>query len=332
MKKIGKILLTSLLIISLAGCGKVAKLKNGEQVVAKTNKGSITADDIYEVLEEQYGTEALIDLVDHMILDNKYKDGVDEYVNEQLEQVKQYATQYNVSLEQYIQSAGYESVDEVKDYFKLIYKRNQAVNEYVEKTITDKEIKKYYEDEVKPDINCKHILISIDTTDDMTESEKEQADTKALNTAKDIIKKLNNGEDWDKLAKKYSSDESNKNNGGDLGYFNTGDMVSEFEEAAYNLKKGAYTTEPVKTTYGYHIIYKVDEKKKASLKSMKEEIIETLRDKKLSEDQTLSYKAIDEVRKENGFNIEDSSLSKAYKNYMNKYTTNTTNTTNTNNN
>ena len=97
-------------------------------------------------------------------------------------------------------------------------------------------------------------------------------------------------------------------------------MVEEFEEAAYKLKKGKYTTEPVKTTYGYHIIYKVDEKKKESLKNMKSEIIDTLVSDKLSNDSTLYYSTLEKIRKDNGLDIIDSDLSKGYASNMAKLT------------
>ena len=82
---------------------------------------------------------------------------------------------------------------------------------------------------------------------------------------KDLIKKLNDGEDFATLAKENSDDTGSAANGGDLGYFNKGEMVKEFEDAAYNLKVNEYTKEPVKTTYGYHIILKTGEKDKAKL-------------------------------------------------------------------
>ena len=70
----------------------------------------------------------------------------------------------------------------------------------VKKGLTDKEIQKYYDENIFGDIRTKHILISIDTLDGMTTEEKNNKEKEALNKAKDIIKKLNNGEDPQKTA------------------------------------------------------------------------------------------------------------------------------------
>ena len=152
--------------------------------------------------------------------------------------------------------------------------------------------------------------------DNMSDEDKTKADKEALQKAKDIIKKLKNGESFDDLAKEYSDDTSNKDKGGDLGYFNTGDMLEEFEKAAFALKKGKYTTTPVKTKYGYHIILKTDEKEKPSLEDKKEEIIKTLADDAKSNDTALSINALVELRKEYGMNIEDDEMSKLYSTYI----------------
>lgn len=71
--------------------------------------------------------------------------------------------------------------------------------------------------------------------------------------AKEILQKLENGEDWGTLARTYSTDTSNKEAGGDLGWFAKDKMVAEFSEAAFALKIGE-TSQPVQTTYGWHII------------------------------------------------------------------------------
>jgi parvulin-like peptidyl-prolyl isomerase len=68
-----------------------------------------------------------------------------------------------------------------------------------------------------------------------------------------VLTKLSEGEDWTDLAAKMSTDTSNSANGGDLGWFGRGQMVEEFETAAYALKIGE-VSEPVKSEFGYHII------------------------------------------------------------------------------
>lgn len=71
--------------------------------------------------------------------------------------------------------------------------------------------------------------------------------------AKDIYTRLQEGEDWTLMAATYSTDESNKNNSGDLGWFGRGQMVQEFEQAAFAAQVGE-TTEPVQSEFGWHII------------------------------------------------------------------------------
>lgn len=71
--------------------------------------------------------------------------------------------------------------------------------------------------------------------------------------ALEIIRKIQEGEDFGKMAKLHSSCPSKKRSG-DLGEFGKGQMVPEFERAAFSLNVGAMTNEPVKTKFGYHII------------------------------------------------------------------------------
>jgi parvulin-like peptidyl-prolyl isomerase len=74
-------------------------------------------------------------------------------------------------------------------------------------------------------------------------------------TALNIIEKLKNGGDFAALAQEFSQDTGSAVNGGDLGWFGTGAMVPEFETAAFALEKtGDYTTTPVQSQFGFHII------------------------------------------------------------------------------
>jgi parvulin-like peptidyl-prolyl isomerase len=94
-----------------------------------------------------------------------------------------------------------------------------------------------------------------------------------------IIKELDAAKDkkaeFIKLAKEKSTGPSGPN-GGDLGWFELGRMVPEFSAAADKLKKGEYTKEPVKTQFGYHIIY-LDDRKDAGTKKL-EEVEDSIRE------------------------------------------------------
>lgn len=318
MKNLGKIFVIATLMVGIVGCGAIPTLKNGEQLVASLDKGGVSADSLYEKLKDKYGAEEFVNLLDTEILNQKYKetDEEKEYLNNQIDELKSSAKENNISYDDLLSYYGFKSDKDVKEYFRLTYRRDKAVNEYVQKDLKDSEIEKYYEDEVYGDIKVKHILIAPDTTDDMSSEEKEKAEKTAKKEAEDIIKKLKDGEDFDKLAKKYSDDSSNAKKGGDLGWISTGDMVEEFDAAAFKLKKGKYTTSPVKTTYGYHIIYKVDEKDKPKLDEAKDDIIEALIKNKLNEDPTLHYTVLDKIRKDAGLKFEDKNLKTAYNKYM----------------
>ncbi len=325
MKK--KILIALFILGMVSGCGKVPKLANGEEAVVTFNKEdkAISATDLYTKIKSNYALSSLIDMIDTNILLDKYPDeddNADDYVKEEFENVKKYYVDDNgkyseTKLLQALSSYyGINSIDEFKDMLKLSYYRQKAVDDYALESVTDKEIKKYYEDETVGDISCSHILITPEVTDSMTDDEKTKAEEKALQTAKDIIKKLDNGEDFAKLAKEYSEDTSNKDKGGDLGYFNKGKMVSEFETAAYKLKLNKYTTEPVKTEFGYHIILKTGEKEKDTLENLKESIKTTIAAEKKTNDATLQINALVELRKSYGMNIEDDELNKQYSTYI----------------
>ncbi len=73
-------------------------------------------------------------------------------------------------------------------------------------------------------------------------------------TAQSILSKLQAGEDWAKLASTFSTDTSNKDKAGDLGWFARGQMVKEFEDAAFAMTQPGQISQPVKTQFGYHLI------------------------------------------------------------------------------
>ncbi|HEX5932915.1 MAG TPA: peptidylprolyl isomerase [Pseudorhizobium sp.] len=126
------------------------------------------------------------------------------------------------------------------DYIKDRELHNSYFRKHVVDAVTEDEVKARYEKEIaalpkQEEVNARHILVK-------TEEE-----------AKAIIAELDAGKDFAELAKAKSED-SNKSDGGDLGWFSKGRMVPEFEEAAFALEKGAYTKTPVKSQFGFHVI------------------------------------------------------------------------------
>lgn len=291
-------------VLLLTGCGK-ADLKNGSEVAIKIDNEKISADDIYKILKEKYAKEILVDEIDKVIFKTMFKDDteIEDQVNDQIEY---YKAQYSTNWEDTLKSAGYESEDALKDEMRLSFQRDKAIKNYLKENVSDGDINSYYKDEIAGEISAKHILIS---TSDRSEEEAE-------NLAKDIIKKLKNGEKFEDLAKEYSDDTGSKENGGDLGYFGKGEMVTEFEDAAYGLKVDEYTKEPVKTSYGYHIILKTGEKEKAKLEDIKDTVIEKLVEKKLNDEKSLYVTTLEDIRKDYGLKIKDSTLKSKYKEYI----------------
>lgn len=82
--------------------------------------------------------------------------------------------------------------------------------------------------------------------------------TKTKGQANAIVMRLNNGESFKELARRYSNCPSGRV-GGDLGYFGRGQMVKEFEEAAFRTPKGEIS-DPVQTDFGWHVIKVIDKK------------------------------------------------------------------------
>ena len=323
MKKNKKIMcLSTLLVISLlaCGCGKEIEVKNGSKVAISAKGTKITATEYYEKIKAENIT-TLIDMIDHDLFDEKYKDNKeeDQKVKEQIDSIKSYYGSDPETYKQFLlQYFGIETEEELEEKLRLEFKRNLAVEEFIIKNIKDDEVEKYYKDEVFGKVKASHILIPVEITEDSTEDEIKAAEEVAKEEAEKIIKKLKDGKKFKDLAKKHSKDTGTASNGGDLGYFDLNEMVTEFSDAVKKLKVDEYTKEPVKTQYGYHIIIKTGEKEKEPLKDLKEEIKEKLKDRKLNESVTLYYETLEAIREENNIKWNDDELKKAYKKHLDK--------------
>jgi peptidyl-prolyl cis-trans isomerase C len=148
-------------------------------------------------------------------------------------------------------------------------------------TVTDAELKKAYDDNKKDyeQVKARHILIAFKGSPAAQKSKKQLTDAEAKAKAEELRKKLVAGADFAEMAKKESDDVESGKNGGDLGAFGHGQMVPEFEKAAFNAKPGEITP-VVKTQFGYHII-KVEEKISTPFDTVKASLEKTIRQKKV---------------------------------------------------
>ena len=216
-------------------------------IAAKVNDHIISAKDVLIALEklpekikERPLPTLYPDIVNkiisqHLITQQAYKDNLDKNksVIAEVNKVKQ-----NMLAE----------VSKVKDKIMLKF----WIDNYLAKRLNQENIEKVYKNYQKKfkslkEFNASHILV------------------KEEKTALNIIKKLNKKINFADLAKEFSIGPSG-NNGGQLGWFSSGQMVEKFENATFLLKKGQITKKPVKTKFGFHIIQLNDIRKSKSQK------------------------------------------------------------------
>ncbi|MBN8049257.1 peptidylprolyl isomerase [Paraclostridium bifermentans] len=286
MKKIISLIMVVLLGVAMTACGseKPVAVVNGVEITASDYKK--TVETYKESISKMYGK----DLWNQEIKEGvKYKDEMKKAILQQMVQeqvIYQQAKKDKLEAKQSEVDKQFkqlkESVKQDKDYEKFL-KDNGIDDEFLkaqlEKDITiqnfknnfdkntkisEAEMKKYYEENknnyVDDEVRASHILIStVDQKTNKPLSEEKQKEAKKK--ADDLYEKVKSGGDFAKLAKENSDDKGSAAKGGDLGFFSKGQMVPEFEKAAFAMDKGDISN-VVKTQYGYHIIKVTDKKYK----------------------------------------------------------------------
>ncbi|MCF8532074.1 MAG: peptidylprolyl isomerase [Reyranella sp.] len=179
---------------------------------------------------------------------------------------------------------------------RMIFVEEQVLQDFwiqreIALQVTLEALRKRYDERLKSmpaeeEVRARHILVA-------TEDE-----------AKALIAEIKKGAAFDKLAKEKSTDKASGAEGGDLGWFKKSDMVKEFADAAFALKKGDMTDEPVKTQFGYHVI-KIEDRRKAPPPAF-EELVEQLREEMAREIVTAKLDLLRASAKVEKFNIDGS--------------------------
>lgn len=296
-------------------------LKDGTEVIAKVDGKDFSITELYEELKEKNGSVALTSIVDSYIASKELKDTTEasEYADSYVANLKAQYEYYKKDLEAELKQYGYKGLDQFRE---TVYKDrvNQLVAEkYIKNTeygfITESEINDYYKENITGAMTARYILIApeeVDTNDENYTTKKEESEAKALAEANEVIEKLKKGEKFEDLAKKHSDDKTTAAEGGLFSGFSKKDVVSEFWDASVALEDGKYTTEPVKSSYGYFVILRVKQDKKPSLEDSREECLKSLLSEKVSNDSEIYDKAWKKIRKAYNLEIIDTELEKAY--------------------
>ena len=319
---LGLICILLVINIVLIVLGHKVKLSNGNEVIASIKDKEYTAEQLFDKLKEKYGKDALITLIDEYISDKELSD--DDKADAKTE-----AKKYIDSIKSQYESAGYTWDDVLKQYgyanedalineYLVSVKQQKVVTNYLGKQLTDDEIKKYYDENIYGTYTVKHILVKPATTDEMTDEEKTAAEEAAKAKAQEVITKYAAGEDWKTLVNDYSEDEGSKESEGLVENFTKGDVDDEFFKASVALKDGEYTSEPVKSSFGYHVILKVSETAKKSLDDSKNDIIDALVNEKLNNDSKLYNSTWAKIRNDYKLTIKDTQVKSEYEKSINE--------------
>ena len=233
----------------------IANAKEPNQVtVATVDSHIITAQDVLNA------TDRLPKKIKEKPLSEIYPNIVNELINQHLITKQAYR----------------EKLDKQKEIVEILKKNKDQImakywlNNFLTNNTSEEKIQDFYAKYLEnfktfKEFNASHILV------------------KDENEALQIIEKLKIKSEFSKLAKSYSIGPSKKN-GGNLGWFRTGQMVKEFEEAVLKLKKGKITKKPVKTKFGYHIIMLNDirNSQPKKINDIKEQIVKRIKQNSLS--------------------------------------------------
>ncbi|MFJ7668167.1 peptidylprolyl isomerase [Lysinibacillus sp. NPDC097195] len=284
-----KTVLSLTLAASILALGACSGADSKALVTSKV--GDISVSDFNDKAKTLTGSYVLQQMVTEKVLADKYE-VTDKEIKEQYDAT---AAQFGDSFAQALSENGL-TEQGFKDSLRVQLLQEKALKA----NIKEEDVKKYYE-QMKSELNGRHILVADEET------------------AKEAIAKIKGGASFADVAKEYSTDTGSAAKGGELGWFTVGSMVDEFNDAAYALPLNTLS-EPIKSSYGYHVIEitdKRDVKGVGSFKDEEEKIRTTMLNKltQTGEAQTLLKDIVAKLAKDANFKTSDKELKDALKSF-----------------
>lgn len=281
MKKYVLAIIAIVALFSLAACGN-------KNTVVETDAGNVTKDELYDAMKSQYGDAMVQQLVEKKLLEKKY-DVTDKEVEKELEKIKE-PFESDEEFDMALMQSGFESADQLKEEIRMNLLRQKATTDGIE--VTDEKLKEFYDEnkDMFVEVEARHILV---------EDEKK---------AKEVKEKLDNGAKFEELVKEYSTDSGSVPEGGSVGTVkHDSQLVPEFIEAALQLKEGE-VSEPVQSSFGYHII-KADKRTDKTFEDSKDDVEE----KYLQENARPYEEVRNELLKEANIKVNDKQFKDLFK-------------------
>ncbi|MEY9978873.1 peptidylprolyl isomerase [Lysinibacillus sp. RC79] len=238
MKKTVLSLTLAASVLALGACSG-----GDNKTIATSKVGDITVADFNKTSKSLAGSKILEQMLTEKVLADKYKVS-DKEIKEAYDAT---ASQLGDSFAQALAEYGL-TEEGFKDTLRIQLLSEKALKD---KAFKEADVKKHYE-QMKTELNARHILV---------------ADEK---TAKEVIAKIKGGAKFADVAKEYSTDTGSAEKGGELGWFSVGAMVDEFNDAAYALPVNTLS-EPVQSSFGYHVIEITDKRDVKGVGSFKDE-------------------------------------------------------------
>lgn len=298
MKKFLKKGALPLVTIALLGLGVAGCSNNNAEVAQYGNNKKITQEEFYNELKKNPSSK---NVLANMLIHDALKEAYGNKLNQKEvdKTYNSYKKQYGDQFDAFLANNSY-TKKSFKELIEINYLSKIALKAQMKPT--NAQLKAEWKN-YQPKVTVQHIL------------------TTSEDTAKEVISQLDAGQSFSSLAKKYSVDSTTSTSGGKLTPFNKNDRKydTSFKNAAYKLKNGEYTSEPVKVTNGYEVIKMINHPNKGSFSANKKALTEDIYDK-WANNSTIMQNVISQVLKDQKVEIKDADLKSALDQYKSSTT------------